>query len=77
MEIQNTIYTNPFPIGPNEEAFTKPYYFLLNLAVGGSFTGFYNVDDITAPLPGKLYIDYVRVKGGMGKVRCLFQVTQF
>ena len=64
------LYTNPFPIGPNEEAFKKPYYFLLNLAVGGSFTGFYNSDDITAPLPGKLYIDYVRVKewNGQGEV---------
>lgn len=64
------LYTNPFPIGPNEEAFKKPYYFLLNLAVGGSFTGFYGADDITAPLPGKLYIDYVRVRqwNGQGEV---------
>ena len=64
------LYTNPFPIGPNEEAFKKPYYFLLNLAVGGSFTGFYSSDDITAPFPGKLYIDYVRVKewNGQGEV---------
>jgi beta-glucanase (GH16 family) len=64
------LYTNPFPIGPNEEAFKKPYYFLLNLAVGGSFTGFNSNDDITAPLPGKLYIDYVRVKdwNGQGEV---------
>jgi beta-glucanase (GH16 family) len=67
---EHDLYTNPFPIGPNEGAFTKPYYFLLNLAVGGSFTGFYNADDITAPLPGKLYIDYVRVKewNGQGEV---------
>ena len=67
---EHDLYTNPFPIGPNEEAFTKPYYFLLNLAVGGSFTGFNDADDITAPLPGKLYIDYVRVKewNGQGEV---------
>ena len=67
---EHDLYTNPFPIGPNEGAFTKPYYFLLNLAVGGSFTGFYDADDITAPLPGKLYIDYVRVKewNGQGEV---------
>lgn len=67
---EHDLYTNPFPIGPNEEAFTKPYYFLLNLAVGGSFTGFYDADDISAPLPGKLYIDYVRVKewNGQGEV---------
>ena len=64
------LYTNPFPISPKEEAFTKPYYFLLNLAVGGSFTGLYDTDDISAPLPGKLYIDYVRVKewNGQGNV---------
>ena len=67
---EHDLYTNPFPIGPNEEAFKKPYYFLLNLAVGGSFTGFYNSDEITAPFPGKLYIDYVRVKewNGQGEV---------
>jgi len=67
---EHDLYTNPFPISPNEEAFKKPYYFLLNLAVGGSFTGFYGDDDITAPLPGKLYIDYVRVKewNGQGEV---------
>jgi beta-glucanase (GH16 family) len=43
---------------------------LLNLAVGGSFTGHYGDDDISAPLPGKLYIDYVRVKdwNGQGEV---------
>lgn len=67
---EHDLYTNPFPIGPNEGAFKKPYYFLLNLAVGGSFTGLSNANDISAPLPGKLYIDYVRVKewNGQGEV---------
>ena len=68
--VEHDLYTNPFPISNNEAAFRKPYYFILNLAVGGSFTGHYNADEITAPLPGKLFIDYVRVKkwNGQGEV---------
>ena len=71
--VEHDLYTNPFPISNNEAAFRKPYYFLLNLAVGGSFTGHYNADEITAPLPGKLFIDYVRVKKWNGRGSFFFR----
>lgn len=45
--------------------FQKPFYFLFNLAVGGTFTNIYNASGITAlPNAGdeaKMYVDWVRV----------------
>ncbi|MDY0779512.1 T9SS type A sorting domain-containing protein [Tenacibaculum sp. IB213877] len=58
------LYENPFPIdaeNPNTAPFTKPFYMLLNMAVGGTLPGVASNDGITAPLPGKMYVDYVRV----------------
>lgn len=65
--VEHDLYTNPFPIGANETAFQQPYYFLLNLAVGGNFTGLLNPEQITAPMPAKMYVDYVRVRKWNGK----------
>jgi beta-glucanase (GH16 family) len=42
-------------------AFHKPHFILLNLAVGGIYTGIYNNQGITAPMPSEYIIDYVRV----------------
>ncbi|MBN1119116.1 MAG: family 16 glycosylhydrolase [Bacteroidales bacterium] len=36
-------------------------YILFNLAVGGSLTGVLNAEDVTAPFPANMYIDYVRL----------------
>lgn len=68
--VEHDLYTNPFPLGSNEQAFKKPFYFILNLAVGGNFVGINNAEDITAPFPGKMYIDYVKVSkwNGVGSV---------
>lgn len=45
--------------------FQKPFYFLFNLAVGGTFTNIYNPSGITAlPTAGseaKMFVDWVRV----------------
>jgi len=45
--------------------FQKPFYFLFNLAVGGTFTNIFNANGITAlPTAGseaKMYVDWVRV----------------
>jgi beta-glucanase (GH16 family) len=67
--VQN-LYTGPFPISGESSAFTKPFYLLLNLAVGGNFTDASNSSQVTAELPGKMYIDYVRIKkwNGRGEV---------
>lgn len=47
------------------------HYFVLNLAVGGSFPGILNPADITAPLPAHMYVDYIKVyqKEGEGMVQ--------
>ncbi|WP_179225436.1 Ig-like domain-containing protein [Hymenobacter mucosus] len=43
------------------EEFHKAQYILLNLAVGGQYTGIYAPSDITAPLPGQMLVDYIRL----------------
>ena len=42
---------------PNIEVFHEPYYFLLNVAVGGSWPG----DPVDSSFPATMYVDYVRV----------------
>ncbi|MCC8153750.1 MAG: hypothetical protein LIP01_05755 [Tannerellaceae bacterium] len=44
--------------------FTTIFFILFNLAVGGSFTGITNVNDITALKDGEkasMYIDWVKI----------------
>lgn len=52
-------------------ALQAPFYLLLNLAVGGNFTPAATPEQITAPLPGTAYVDYVRVYelDGKGEVK--------
>lgn len=68
--VEHDFYTGPFPVTDNEEVFRKPFYFILNLAVGGLFTGITSPGDITAPMPASMMIDYVRVLkwNGIGNV---------
>jgi beta-glucanase (GH16 family) len=47
--------------GNGLEAFHNPFYIVLNLAVGGNYTGILNAAGITAPLPGKMEIDYIKL----------------
>jgi len=43
------------------EEFHQPHFMILNLAVGGSFTGQFTEGQITAPLPAEMKVDYVRI----------------
>ena len=43
------------------EEFHQPHFVILNMAVGGSFTGLLSNDEITAPLPAEMMVDYVRI----------------
>ncbi len=45
----------------NLSEFHTPHYLILNLAVGGQYTGLYSPAGITAPLPGKMYVDYIKL----------------
>ena len=48
--------------GTDAEEFRDwPHYFVLNLAVGGSFPGITNPTAITAPFPAQMFVDYIRV----------------
>lgn len=67
------LYTNPFPIGAKEEAFKKPFYLLMNLAVGGTFTDAATPAQVTAPLPAKMLVDYVRILKWNGKGEVTFK----
>jgi beta-glucanase (GH16 family) len=53
-----------------EEFRDYPMQLLFNLAVGGSFTGILNPSGISAPMPSKMYVDYIRVyqKEGEGEL---------
>jgi beta-glucanase (GH16 family) len=58
---------------PNNSAhyFNKQFFIVFNLAVGGTFSGIKNIDEITALNDGeaKMYVDYVKVyqKGDEGE----------
>jgi hypothetical protein len=44
-----------------KDEFHKPFNFVINVAVGGSYTGIDEKDEITAPLPAELVVDYIRI----------------
>lgn len=47
---------------PNITEFNNPFYFILNLAVGGTnFVGITDPAQITAPMPAQVQVDYIRV----------------
>ena len=59
--IEYDMYETPFPLGPETSAFQAPFYLLLNLAVGGNFTDAATSNQVNAPLPAQMLIDYVRI----------------
>ncbi len=46
---------------PECSEFHEPHFLILNLAIGGNYTGLLSEDDITAPLPAEMHVDYVRI----------------
>lgn len=47
--------------GASLHEFHRPHFLLLNLAVGGTYTGIADPDGITAPLPGRMLVDWIRL----------------
>lgn len=74
--VEHDMYANPIPITADSAEFQAPFYFLFNLAVGGAFTDAATPDKVTAPLPGTLYLDYIRVYqlDGLGEVKVGSQI---
>ena len=47
--------------GASLHEFHAPHFLLLNLAVGGTYTGIFDANGITAPLPGRMLVDWIRL----------------
>ncbi|WP_337245561.1 glycoside hydrolase family 16 protein [Luteimonas sp. gir] len=47
--------------GPQVHEFHAPHFLLLNIAVGGTYTGVHTPQDVTAPLPGRMEVDWIRL----------------
>jgi len=58
-------------------ALQAPFYLLMNMAVGGTFTPAATPAQVTAPLPATMYVDYVRVYelDGKGEVKLGVGIT--
>jgi beta-glucanase (GH16 family) len=76
--VEHDMYAAPFNITADSAAFQAPFYLLFNLAVGGNFTDAKTAAQVTAPLPGKMYVDYVKVYklDGLGEVKLGRQVRK-
>ncbi len=59
--VETDLYASPFSITSESDEFQNPFYFILNLAVGGTFTDATSNGQVTAPMPGKMYVDYIKV----------------
>lgn len=73
---EHEFYTDVFPIGSESDEFNAPFFFNINLAIGGTLTDAYNLGDpgsgspISIPLPTNMYVDYIKVRewNGYGNV---------
>ena len=69
-------YTDIFPIDSISDEFNAPFFFNINLAIGGTLTDAYNLGDpgsglpISLPLPTSMYVDYIQIRewNGHGNV---------
>lgn len=43
------------------DEFHKPHFVILNVAVGGTYTGLFGAGGITAEIPAEMLVDYVRI----------------
>jgi len=43
------------------EEFHQPHFLILNMAIGGNYTGILSPAGITAPMPAEMHVDYVRI----------------
>ena len=66
-DVEHDFYTDVFPIDSISDEFNSPFFFNINLAIGGTLTDAYNLGDpgsglpVSLPLPANMYVDYIRV----------------
>ncbi len=73
---EHDLYTVPYAIDIIADELRQPFYLIVNLALGGTFTDAYNLGDpgsglpVSMPFPADLYVDYIRVwrYNGQGEV---------
>lgn len=70
--VEYSLYESAVGITTGElaETFRNPFNFVINMAVGGNFTDSPSPASVTATMPAKMYIDYIRVSkfSGAGQV---------
>ena len=65
--VEHDLYTHPFLTAAAGQTFRKPFYLLVNLALGGAFTDVMQLGNpasgapLSMPLPATMYVDYVHV----------------
>ena len=65
--VEHDFYTNVFPVDSISDEFNSPFFFNINLAIGGTLTDAYNLGDpgsglpVSLPLPANMYVDYIRI----------------
>jgi hypothetical protein len=61
------LFTTAFELSEESDEFLKPFYFIINLAIGGTLTDAYNLGDrgsgenVSMPLPAEMLVDYIKV----------------
>ena len=71
---EHDLYTDPFPIDSVSVEFQRPFYLIVNLAIGGLFTDADYIGGsgapVSMPFPADMYVDYVKVMewNGQGEV---------
>lgn len=60
---EHFLYAAPFGTNSTElrAAFNKPYFLIMNMAVGGNFTDASAANQVSVEMPSKMYVDYVRL----------------
>ena len=66
-DVEYDLYSDVFPIDSISDEFNAPFFFNINLAIGGTLTDAYNLGDpgtgdpISMSFPSDMYVDYIKV----------------
>ena len=65
--VEYDLFAEPLEIGEESEEFLEPFYFLVNLAIGGTLTDAHQLGDpgsgesVSMNFPAEMLVDYIRV----------------